>query len=58
MNIDYADVGNLVLGTTGAIAVYVAATGHPTEAVLIGSVGVVAKAFLSAVDNWKFKKIQ
>jgi hypothetical protein len=58
MAVDWADIGNLVLGVSGVVAVYVATTGHSAEAVLIGSLGVVVKAFCSALDNYKYKKAQ
>lgn len=58
MNVDFADVGNLVLGTSGVIAVYLIARGYPAEAALIGSLGIVVKAFCSALDNYKYKKAQ
>jgi ABC-type enterobactin transport system permease subunit len=58
MNIDMADIGNLVLGVTGSIAIYLGATGHIAEAAMVGSIGITIKAFCSALDNYKFKKSQ
>jgi hypothetical protein len=56
MNFDYSDVGNLTLGLAMATGAYLATTGHIPESVLVIAIGGTVKAFLSALDNYKYKR--
>jgi hypothetical protein len=56
MNFDYSDIGNLALGIFTPIGGYLAATGHLPESILVISIGGTIKAFLSALDNYKYKQ--
>jgi len=56
MKYDYSDLGNLILGFGAAVGVYLAAKGYVAESVLVIALSGVAKAFCSAIDNYKYKK--
>ena len=62
MNVDMADVGNLVLGVGTSVGAYIAASDPSVKgialSVLVISISGVIKAFCSAVDNYKYKKSQ
>jgi len=57
MNVDMADVGNLALGIGGSISAYLAAKGMLAESLLVISIAGAVKAFCSAIDNYKYKKV-
>jgi hypothetical protein len=56
MNLDWADVGNFVLGVGMSAGAYLATKGLVAESVLVIAIAGAVKALCSAIDNYKFKK--
>ena len=56
MNVDWADVGNMVLGIGMSTGAYLATKGLIAESLFVIGVAGAVKAFCSAVDNYKYKK--
>jgi hypothetical protein len=58
VNVDWSDVGNILLTVSGVATAYAATIGDIGWAAIIAGVGGVLKAVASAVDNYQYKKSQ
>ena len=58
MKYDYSDLGNVILGGGAAVGAYLASKGYVAESLLLIALSGVAKAFCSALDNYKYKKAE
>jgi hypothetical protein len=56
MNVDFADLGNAVLVSSEAVAAGLTTLGYIKVVLIVGTVGLMLKGILSAVDNYIYKK--
>ena len=56
--VDFSDVGNVILVSSGAVATFATTLGFVKEAAVIVAAGLMLKGVCSAVDNYIFKKNQ